>query len=560
MRSGSSRKSRTASSSKTLRASLFFLAAFALLVALIHLPYLDLPFYWDEVGQFIPASLDLYTSGFWVPHSATPNVHPPGVMAYLAAVWRVFGYSIAATRVAMLALAAVAVWLAFLLAIELCRKVGGAPAFAAALLLIVSPLFYMQAMLAQLDMPAMLFTLAALLLFLKRRVRWVAAVCVALVLVKETSIVVPLVFAAWLVFEGRKREAVWFALPLVALAGWLAVLYRETGHLFGNTEFTDYNLTFPLHPVRLGLALVRRVFYLFFDNFHWVGWLAVVAAWRKTKVFRGRSWRIVAALAVAQTLAVTLLGGAVLERYLLPVLPLMYIAFAAAWSARPTGWTRLGQAALFCALPAFLFWNPPYPQPFENNLAMVDFVGLQQAAAGYVEDSFPGRTVTTAWPLSIALRRPACGYVTTKLRVREVPGFRPEDVRSLDPASVEVFVLFSRDWEGEWDLRRLPFAAPLMRRFYHYAPQVPPHELERMLGVRQVMRWSARGQWIAVYERAQTSSTVVKRPPRAVNSSNVRRASASSIAAIASVTISTGLPVRNNPIAAVATQYSVTTP
>jgi hypothetical protein len=479
---------------------LFFLAAFALLVLLIHFPFLDLPFYWDEVGQFIPAALDLFTGGFWVPHSATPNVHPPGVMAYLALIWRVFGYSLIVTRVAMLALAAVAVWLTFLLAIELCRNVGGAPAFSVVLLLIVSPLFYTQAMLAQLDMPAMLLTIAALLLFLQRRVRAAAAVCVVLVLVKETSVVVPLVFAAWLAFEGRRRDAAWFALPLVALAGWLAVLYRETGHLFGNAEFTDYNLTFPLHPVRMGIALARRGFYLFIDNFHWVGWLAVLVAWRRTKVFGGRSWRIVATLAAAQTLAVTVLGGAVLERYLLPVLPLMYIAFAAAWSAVPSGWTRAGQVALFAGLIAFLFWNPPYPYPFENNLAMVDFVRLQHAAADFVERSYPGQTVTTAWPLSIALRRPACGYVETRLPVREVRSFRPEDLRALDPASVQVFVLFSRDWEGDWDLRRLPLIAPLMRRFYHYEPQVPPQELERMLGVRQVMRWDARGQWIAVYQ------------------------------------------------------------
>ena len=109
---------------------------------------------------------------------ATPNVHPPGVMAYLALVWRVFGFSILATRLAMLAAAAVAVWLTFLLAIELCRGVGGAPAFSAVPLLMVSPLFYTQAMMAQLDMPAMLFTVRALLLFLRGRYRCAALACV----------------------------------------------------------------------------------------------------------------------------------------------------------------------------------------------------------------------------------------------------------------------------------------------------------------------------------------------------------------------------------------------
>ncbi len=45
-------------------------------------------------GQFVPASLDLFRAGAWIPVSTVPNVHPPGVMAYLALFWKIFGYSI----------------------------------------------------------------------------------------------------------------------------------------------------------------------------------------------------------------------------------------------------------------------------------------------------------------------------------------------------------------------------------------------------------------------------------------------------------------------------------
>jgi len=75
----------------------------------IHLPYLKLPFFWDELGQFIPAALDLYHDGAWVPHSTLPNVHPPGLAALLALVWRIFGFSILSTRLAMLVIASVGV-------------------------------------------------------------------------------------------------------------------------------------------------------------------------------------------------------------------------------------------------------------------------------------------------------------------------------------------------------------------------------------------------------------------------------------------------------------------
>src|SRR5579863_2486523 len=92
-------------------------AAIAIFVFLGHVAFLNLPFYWDELGQFVPASLDLFHDGAWIPHSTVANVHPPGVMAYLAAVWSIAGYSIAATRLAMLALAAWGAVLTFRLAV-----------------------------------------------------------------------------------------------------------------------------------------------------------------------------------------------------------------------------------------------------------------------------------------------------------------------------------------------------------------------------------------------------------------------------------------------------------
>ena len=89
-------------------AYLFFFLSFAVIVVLTHAAHLGLPYFWDELGRFVPAALDIYRDGAWVPHSTVPNAHPPGVMAYLASVWHVAGYSIPVTRSAMLALASLA--------------------------------------------------------------------------------------------------------------------------------------------------------------------------------------------------------------------------------------------------------------------------------------------------------------------------------------------------------------------------------------------------------------------------------------------------------------------
>jgi hypothetical protein len=478
---------------------LFFFATFALIVFLTHSPFLDLPYYWDELGRFVPAALKLFARGVWIPGSTALGVRPPGLPAYLAATWHAFGCSIPVTRLAMLLVASACAFTAFLLAIQLCRKIGGTPAFSAVVLLMVSPLFYTQAMLAQPDLLATLFTLWALLLFLENRFVGSTLVSVALVMVNEAGLVVPVVLGCWLAMEGKRKWAAWFAIPALALAAWLLALWRITGHPFGSPEFVRFNLLFPLHPVHLGFALVRRAHYLFFANFHWVGWIAIGAAWRRSRIFRSRTWRIAATLTVAHVLAVTVLGGATLERSLLPVLPLIYIAMAAAWSAAPSRWMRLGQVALMAGLLFSLFWNSPFPYPFEDNLALVDFVRLQQSAATFLERNYPNRTVTTAWPLSSALSQPEYGYVDRPMAVKEVASFGASQIGALDPGAAGLLVLYSRQRETAWDPRRMPFVRRLARRLYGYEPQVPPLEIERRFHLASVARWEEHGQWLIVF-------------------------------------------------------------
>jgi 4-amino-4-deoxy-L-arabinose transferase-like glycosyltransferase len=482
-----------------------FLAVFAAFLAAIHRPYLKLPFHWDEMGQFVPASLDLYQDGDWVPHSTLPNVHPPAVMALVALAWHVFGYSTAehsifVARSAMLAVASLGALFSFLLAIRLARGTAGAPAFAAVLFLLASPLFYTQSMMVQLDMPAMTLTVLALLLFLEDRWRLCAAVCTLLVLTKETAITTPLVFGAWLWFghesrDKRNREALYFLAPAVALAAWLTVLHRATGHWLGNAEFAQYNVADALKPLQILYSVTERALYLFFTEGRFIGVIALYVGWR---LLRGRDWTIAALVAGAQILMVTLLGGAVLDRYLLPVLPILYAAFAAAASAYPAAWRWTSHTALIAALLLNWVWNPPYPFQYEDNLAMVDFVELQRSAAEFVELNAPTRRIASMWPFTGAIGNPEFGYVERPLRAVSLQSFQLPDLANLDPRSFDVLVVYSRQYpiEGSWlDLAPLD---TLLRKLPGYHPQVTQGELNRS-GFLSLARWERHEQWIEVY-------------------------------------------------------------
>ncbi len=404
-------------------------------------------------------------------------------------MWKVFGYSIAATRLAMLTAAAAGLLAVFNLAIRLSRGAPGAPAFSAIFFLIASPLFFTQSMMAQLDMPAMGLSALSLLLFLNGRYRAAAFACTALVLTKETGIVIPAVFGLWLLREKDKR-AVWFLAPLAVLTLWLWYVASATGVLFGDQRFAGYNLTYPLHPFRFGVAILRRLYVLTIADFHWVGTAAIVAA---RSQFIGRDWRIVGTVAALHTLEVSILGGAQLERYLLPVLPLFYIAASIAFQNLSKIPRVAGQITLIAGLLLGLFVNPLYPFPFENNLAMKTFVELHQNAAQLVEDNFPQSTIVTAWPLSGALTRPEYGYVQKGMKVHQLYDLKRSSMEPLQ--DVDVLILYSQE------IRRVPFVESWWRRYFGYDDPMTSEECKKRFGLTSVRRWESGGQWVEVLAR-----------------------------------------------------------
>jgi hypothetical protein len=511
---------------------IFFLLFAAPLVA-THLPLLGLPYFWDEHGQFIPSALDLLRSSRWIPHSTIPNVHPPGVEAYLALWYKLFGFSVTLTRLAMLLVASIGLLSTFLLAIELSQGTKGAhraripgrqtetnsqsfwaacpardrcarsstnPAFLPPLFLLASPLFFTQSMMAQLDMPAMVFTTLALLLFVKQEYALAAAASVVLVLVKETGIVAPFVFFVVLAFRRKWKHSAFFVAPAVALLAWLIVLHHSTGYWLGNPGFAHYNVEYSAQPVRIVLSFLRRIYYLLFAEFRWIGTLAIIYVVWQHRIFRSPSWRVAIAISGLTIILVSVLGGAELERYLLPVLPILYIAVAVSLTYIPRRVSVVATAALVAGLAANLFWNPPYPFPYENNLAMVDFIRLQQLAAAFTERNLPNQTIATAWPYTGALRDPDYGFVSRKLKVIETNNFHFSSIRAIPPASYDVLITYTRTWAPKNGIIALPFVRRLLTRFYQWQPEITLEQCAG-LGLTEIASWSIRGQEITIYVR-----------------------------------------------------------
>jgi hypothetical protein len=522
-----------ASSAWALQFLLF--ALFFVGLMFLHAPLLRLPYFWDEAGYYVPVARDLFLHGTFIPLSTPSNAHPPLVMAWLALAWRVFGYSTAVTRTAMLALSAFSLLGLF----RLSRIAANLPvAWATTVLVALYPVYFTQSSLAQVDLPAAGFTFWALAAYIDSRnddSQWKPAVWFSLAaLAKETAILAPLALFGWELLgyllrpnssskpNGRWREILppasrrtnfYLLLPVVPLAAWYAYHYAKTGFVLGNPEFFRYNVADTLSPLRIPLALGLRLWQVFgYFSLYLLTLAGLLAMLRppqsenkaKNQVARPRiSFWIQGALfsvLLAYLIFMSAVGGAVLARYMLPVVPFVMLAWVSTLRRRMRYW-RLIVVAVAIAFVAGLFSNPPYGFSLEDNLAYRDYIIMHAEAGRFLAMQYPGERVLTAWPASDELTRPWLGYVSRPFRVLRLEDFSAPQIElaAKSRGQFDVVLVFSTKYQPphplfeDWDAWQ-----HAKEKFFGYHRDLRPEDIAQRLGGTVAYLKELNGQWIAV--------------------------------------------------------------
>lgn len=521
-------------------------------VYLSHLTLLRLPYFWDEAGYYIPAAWDFYRTGTLIPITTASNAHPPLPSVLLAAWWHIYGFVPSGTRTLVCIVAAAALLAVYRMARGLIGTTAGA---AVAALTGLYPIWFAQSTLAHADIFAAAFTLWGLALYLEAvaardapeansdsasamdsvrrsiRLRIGVAVMFSLgALAKETAVITPLALAAW---EGtlwlRVRRAKspakidardevattqrsrlkWvgaLVFPALPLAAWYAYHFHRTGFVFGNPEFLRYNATDNFNPQRIGLCLYHRLLHLTLHMNMFVPVMCAAAAWFAPAIAgRARLPRaVVEAIAVvllANWVAFSVLGGALLTRYLLPMYPLVLLLCVAEWRLhfRAWGWFAAFSAAAFLA---GLWINPPYAFAPEDNLTYRDFIVLHQRAVGLIAHRWPQATVLTAWPATSELDRPELGYTKQPVKVYAIRNFTVDEVAkaAANPGEYDTALVFSTKLVPDAPFlrhaRRGPSEAD--RRYFDFHDDMRPHEIAAMLHGDIVWQAEDHGEWAAV--------------------------------------------------------------
>jgi hypothetical protein len=484
-------------------------------ILVLHAPLLRLPFFWDEAGFYVPAAHELASSHMIIPKTTMDTGHPPLPTAYLALWLAISGWKPIVARIAMLLVAAFGLTNVFLLA----RRIANAPvAIASTIATALYPVFFTQSSLTHSDLPAAAFALWGIRLGVEGRL-WHSQLAFSLAaLSKETAVIVPMALAVWEILFSQEEHAVRFRraairlTPLLPLIAWLFYHHHVTGRFFGDAGFYQYNVASVMNPLRFLLALGMRLWQMLGSMNMLVLTAATIAAmWfpaiKDNGVERARITVPIqmqfALIMLAHLVTFSLVGGALLIRYLLPVFPLLIIIGMSTLRRRVSRW-EWPAAVVVIFFRLGLFFDPPYRFAPEDNLTYKDFVELHVQAAHFLAAHEQNATVLTAFPAVDELRTPYLGYVATPIPTVAVKNFTVEEIIKARQMrnNYQVAYLFSTKYDRPTWFRSKLWDT-LDRRYFEYHNDVEPETAATFLGGKIVFLARRKAEWVAILEIEQ---------------------------------------------------------
>jgi 4-amino-4-deoxy-L-arabinose transferase-like glycosyltransferase len=389
----------------------------------------------------------------------------------------------------------------------------------------IYPVWFAQSTLAHADIFAAVFTLWGLAFYLdqteqtsRRNARSAALMFSLAALSKETAIVTPAALALWeaILLIREPREPIlrrlhlnWlFALllPILPLAAWYAYHYHQTGFVFGNPEFLRYNATANLDAYRIALCLWHRLLHLTTHMNMFVPVVCAIAVFfipvssNSPSAIPKAQLKAIAVVLFANWIAFSVLGGALLTRYLLPMYPLIILFCAATWHRHLRQWWALAllSAAAFLA---GIWINPPYAFAPEDNLTYRDMIVVHQRAIRYIDQKYPQATVLTAWPATSELNRPELGYTNHPVKTVAIQNFALDQVQkaAADPGTYDLALIFSTKWEppaNRVNLGKSNESADT--KYFDFHRDLSPAEVASLLHGDVVWQAQRKGEWAAV--------------------------------------------------------------
>jgi hypothetical protein len=189
---------------KNNKLSVYYILLLALVILFIifKIPYLSLPYYWDEAWVYGPAIRIMEAHKLSLLPDALPVYYSRGhplLFHFLGALWmRVFGTSLTASHLFALSISIALLVFVFVFCKNLFNKETG---LIACLFLVLQPIFQAQSVLLLPEVMVSLFSLMTLYYFIKEKWGWYMLSATLVLYTKETGIVAVGTVGLWFLLE-----------------------------------------------------------------------------------------------------------------------------------------------------------------------------------------------------------------------------------------------------------------------------------------------------------------------------------------------------------------------
>lgn len=388
-----------------------------LAVVALKLPVLNLPIYWDEMSAYVKPAMWLSERSL---ADALPGRHPdelffghpPLLYLLLAALYKIFVYSLAISHTLAVGFAALAVLFTYRVGSHLGGRWAGA---GAATLLVSYPIYFAQAGMMLADVPLAALGILAFWYFLQGRDIPCVLVGTAMVLVKETGgLFVALLLVARLVGEREEEGNPWrialFSLPLLVLAAFFLFQRQATGSFLPNPYFLSHGIM-ANSPTEFAFKVAFAGYWAFVAQGRIFLTVAIAVAVLRSRHQFNRGWGICLSIVAAYFVAFS--GIYFIPRYLLIVAPIVSVLGASALRQLVPAcrWYVVAVTLVALGMVFFPVLKKSGYDSFETTMQYQDVVGVFRDCGSFLDRDFSGCRVLAPWPLVEAYADSRFGYV-----------------------------------------------------------------------------------------------------------------------------------------------------
>lgn len=415
----------------------YFIILPILFLWIVKLPYLHLPFFWDEAWSYFPAIQKMHETGPGLLPGALPLWDAKGhplFFFFISSVWmNVTGLNIFLLRLLPMLISSgvlVASWAL------LKRHVSLAAANIGILLIAVQQLFLAQAAMFLPEMLVALLLVISLNAYLSRNF-WIFIMSgTAMVMTKETSIVFIATFLIthllYYLKPGRESrpyiiESVQIAVPLLSYIGFLILHKLE----FGSWFFDDH-----LGYITISISEVMRKIQIALSGIlvNWGRAIILIATLVALGLicFRRGNCKLSSFIIVILLLMITFIAFSSLnfytQRYMLSMIVLFMIIASSVISKAgfQNKVINLAIVLILTAIPAFYSFTKK--SNADSDLGYIEVVQLHMEMVEFMEDQgWKDEPISASFNMIFALRNPNLGYTRTNegfTNVKDIKNFR----------------------------------------------------------------------------------------------------------------------------------------